>query len=130
MITIDALIKQAQDALAVAKDAGLSMNKDDASQAAQTLIAHAMEVVMIAKAISTPHKLPLVFLGWTLRYPEDCKAGYQLTDEYFRNYLPNPESLQPRFLGDDIWYSSENCSDQGLGLFGRYDDFARRGDRW
>lgn len=100
-------------------------------------------MLLTAKAIAIPHKLPIAFLNMTLRYPEDCAASEQIDEEeieklknskdsWEREYGKRMEArlaelkISAKFLPDDIWDSSENCSDQGLGIFSNYDDFAAK----
>lgn len=125
---IDKLIGEAAGLISVAGDAVMQANDKTSSEvAAQQLLAHALMIVKLAKNIAVQHKIELHFLGHTLRYPQDCAAGYQFNDPYFvPGYF---DGIEPRFLPDSVWLSSENCSDQGLGMFNSYDDFpSRRGD--
>lgn len=145
MKDLEKLIDEAKQALSVAADCGTGVSKEDADRVAQMLLAHANEVVALAKRVAIPHKLELMFFGATLRYPEDCAASYEIneppmtrveyerwyrggTDAYERYLKSYEESqarkrqIEPKFLGDGIWMSSENCSDQGFAIF-RYDDF-------
>jgi len=130
---IDDFLTGSQDFMTLIKELGGAMQKEEAAEAAQALLAHAIQVVLTAKAIAVPHKLPLSFFGTELRYPEDCDAGYQLADDFrikYPQWSHNHTGLEPKFLGHEIWNSSENCSDQGLSIFEDYDDFAlTRDDR-
>lgn len=128
------ILSQAEGSLSVAKDIALQSDKEAADRACQALLAHAKAAIIAAKMTAVQHRLQISFLGYTLRYPEDCAAGYQLTedlDELERSYPSYAESqkelretIQPKFMSDNVWLSSENCSDQGLALFSVYDDFA------
>lgn len=130
------LLDEAEGIVKVFGDAVMcSGDRTSHEMGAQALMAHAVRVIQAAKAVAWRHKIELHFAGTTLRYPEDCEAGYML-DEGPTQYKSYEEykktmrdSIEPKFLGDNIWSSSENCSDQGFGMFLRYDDFARnRGD--
>lgn len=133
------MLKQAQDTLSVVRDLALEGDKNTAEQVSQMLLVHAREVLLAAKHIAIPHKIGLTFLNFTLRYPEDCDAGYQLTEEYIQEQLKSDEdwarrygrnlasqqgTYEAKFLPSAIWDSSNNCSDQGLNMFTNFDDFA------
>lgn len=129
---LDGLLTEASAALSVVADMGAAANKEDAERIAQLLLAHAAAIVELSKRVAIPHKLALEFHGCTLRYPEDCAQADALQEDLealgttypsYASYLEETRKhIQPKFLPDKIWDSSENCSDQGLGIF-RYDDF-------
>lgn len=125
------LMEEAKAALAVARDVGTGATKTDAEQISQELLAFATVVLEEAKNVAIPHKIELFYHGATLRYPEDSEAGYQMDpgDQDYALYKSYSDRATPKFLGDGIWNSSENCNEQGLNIFSSYVDFAmHRGD--
>lgn len=142
---IKELMKEAISALNVIRDCSQENgNKDFAEQVVQLMLTHAKDVLVATKFVAMPHQIPVHFFSLKLRYPQECEAGYQLDDKYIQDLLKSEDrsareygnrlerdksSLEPKFLGDGIWDSSENCSDQGLSMFRMYNDFdMNRGD--
>jgi hypothetical protein len=127
------LMAEAEQALAVFADEAIGDHRAKAELAVQMLLSHMEKVTKLVKAVSWPHKLPVHLHGYTLRYPEDCQAGYQLDDDYitrqqtaqhdsYAQYLIDAKkTIEPKFLHDAIWDSSSNCSDQGLAIFNNED---------
>ena len=139
---MEEILKESEEILKVFSDLVLEDGTEvRAQQAIQMLLVHAKNALLRAKELAIPHELPIDFLGVSLRYPKDNAAAYskesleemkKSPDKWERDeaerYEKRLEFVKPLFLGDEIWNSSDNCSDQGFGLFS-YNDFATtRGD--
>lgn len=142
---IKTLLKDVTNTLEVVRDMSQEMgDKGFSEQVVQLMLAHTKDVLIATKFVAMPYRIPVEFFGAKLRYPQDCDAGYQLDEKYIDDLLKSDNRydreygqrlqednklLEPKFLGDGIWDSSENCSDQGLSIFRLYDDFdMNRGD--
>lgn len=140
-VELEDMIREADAALSVLRDIVLvDATKERAQQAVQLLLVHAKNALLTAKQVAVPHKLPVEFCNMSLRYPQDCDAGlkeekikeYRASeDKGYRDFADEVEQamerLEPKFLSDEIWSSSDNCSEQGFNLFSLDDFTVNRG---
>ncbi len=111
------LMQQAWAALEVAGDLALQeSSKERVEDMTQRLLSLCHQTLALAKRAAVPHQIELQFLEYTLRYPKDCAAADQLDDPWYTE-RHTYDGIEPKFLGDLVWLSSSNCSDQGLALF-------------